>query len=464
MPTIPEISLDNIGDKNLASQIRQLFQVVEYLVKENLELRAENQKLRNEIARLTKRSGKPTFADKRQLSPSQDNPGKKTWSKSAKKATLKVDHVVDIPEIQVCECGSHDLSPLRTVSKLIQDIIITTNNSLYKGSDQKCNTCGKLYTAAIPEEIKGLQFGPVLRSWISAFKFDFRMPQGIIHRFVTGLGIEISAGQISNILIENGVTLTPAYTHLVTEGMRKACYTQTDVTGHKQRAQDNSLLHHYLHFVGNKFLSIFKVTAHYNSSSVTTVLGKRACSKPIISDDYSAYGAKLLVAIKQLCWIHEVRHYRELKPIVFYHIKILKRVIGEIWDWYHMAKTFKGNPVAPLRQELEVEFEKIFTQITGYEELDACLARTLNKKARLLAFLDSSFLPIHNNQSEQDVRDGVMIRKISRETKTHAGTLSFTKHLSIIHTAKKQGLNVFDTLHGLLTGTLSPSILTIKFV
>jgi len=101
---------------------------------------------------------------------------------------------------------------------------------------------------------------------------------------------------------------------------------------------------------------------------------------------------------------------------------------------------------------------------TGYEALNHQLSLTKQKRERLLLFLDYPFLPIHNNQCEGDLREFVIIRKISGETKSLAGDRSIERHLSVIQTARKQGLNVFETSNGLLTGTLSPAILTAKFV
>jgi hypothetical protein len=75
-------------------------------------------------------------------------------------------------------------------------------------------------------------------------------------------------------------------------------------------------------------------------------------------------------------------------------------------------------------------------------------------------FLDHPYLPIHNNQCELDLRSFVILRKISGGTKSLAGDTSIARHLSIIQTAQKQALDVYQVLHGLLTGTLAPAVLT----
>lgn len=183
-----------------------------------------------------------------------------------------------------------------------------------------------------------------------------------------------------------------------------------------------------------------------------------------MSDDASPNGRKLKVKKKQLCWIHEDRHYLKLTPRLKIHKEKLQVVITQLLNFYHLAKAYKENPTGDGKNKLRSTFDTITKQKTGYEALDHQLLLTRRKRDRLLLFLDYPFLPIHNNQCEQDLREAVIIRKISGETKSLAGDRSIERHLSVIQTARKQGLNVFQTLRGLLTGRLSPAILTAKTV
>ena len=94
--------------------------------------------------------------------------------------------------------------------------------------------------------------------------------------------------------------------------------------------------------------------------------------------------------------------------------------------------------------------------------MDHRLYLTQKKKKRLLLFLDYPGLPIENNLAERDLRPVVILRKLMGGTRSTEGDRSFERHMSIIHTTRKQGLNMFGTMHGLLTGTLDPSVLTKK--
>ncbi len=197
--------------------------------------------------------------------------------------------------------------------------------------------------------------------------------------------------------------------------------------------------------------------------TLNTVLGSAGGKKPLVSDDGSPNGDGCKCRIKQLCWVHEIRHYQKLFPFFTGQKYWQKKILYQWRKFYHLAKHYADAP--PLeqkkqREQIEALFKKITTQMTGYDLLDKQLRITGKKKIRLLTFLDHPYLPIHNNQCELDLRSFVIIRKISGGTKSLAGDKSIARHLSVIQTAQKQGLDVYKTLHGLLTGTLSPSILT----
>ena len=125
-----------------------------------------------------------------------------------------------------------------------------------------------------------------------------------------------------------------------------------------------------------------------------------------------------------------------------------------------MANAYGRDPTREKRDAIRQAFDRMTNATTGYEPVDTQLALTRKKRKRLLLFLDYPFVPIQNNQAERDLREFVILRKISGETKSLAGDRSIERHLSIIQTARKQGLNVFETLHGLLTNTLPLSVLT----
>lgn len=461
---LPEINIDKITDSKLAAKVIQLVNILEDALKQIGFLIKENATLKQEIARLKKQSSPPKFEQKNYSATKKMEIKSVKWKKSRKKGTLHIDQVVALPNTTICSCGETKFTTIRTHARVIQDIIIKRNNILYQWTDCRCANCGKIYNTILPKEIKGQEFGASLRSWTSVFKYDYRFTLPLLHRFYTGIGIRISTGELSHIILTNSGKLKDAYVYLKVWGIKISKYIQSDATGIKRKAtkKGSTILREHLNFFGHKFLSIFKITRRYNSATIAHFLGKTGRKKPFISDDASCYGELLRIIYKQLCWLHEIRHYLKLDPLFSHHKKKQTKVISELWKFYQQAKAYCLDPTEEGRAAIVAQFDIITNQKTGYRELDHRLELTKKKRERLLIFLDHPFVPIHNNQSEQDVRDAVMIRMISRETKSKAGDRSLERHLSIIHTAKKQGLDVFETVHGLLTGQLSPSVLLAK--
>jgi len=460
---LPEIEVDKIEDLVLADKVIQLLIVVEAVLEQNRQLQKRVQQLEAEVARLKGRPRKPHFTSSDRSVSRKLLGNKSEWNKSSKKDKIEVDQEVELAEVKECECGSREFRILRTREKIVQGIIIRRNNIVYRGKEKQCIACGKVHNVQIPGEIKGYEFDSELRSWVSFFKYECRMTYPLIYDFLTGIGIKISTGQIANIIMENSDKLIPAWTHLKIWAIKTAKYLHSDATGVKRKLHGSGkIINQHVHFVGHKFLSVFKITKRYNSAEIERILGKRGVRRPYISDDASPNGERLEIKDKQLCWWHEIGLYLKLEPIIRMNKKVLEEVLEELWRFYEKACRYGRDPAECLKSELADLFIKLTNKSTGYKQLDKRLCLTRSKQERLLLFLQYPWLPITNNEAERGLRKAVIIRKISGETKSKQGDRALERHLSVMHTARKQGLDVFQTLHGLLLGDLSPFVLTAK--
>jgi len=352
-----------------------------------------------------------------------------------------------------------------TATKIVQGLAIKRNNTAYHGRRKKCRSCGKIFTPRIPDDLLGLSFDSQTQTLASYLKFVCRFTTPLLHQLFTGFGMQISYGELTTILYRNSQKLHPAYLRLKTTGVYKSAYLQSDATGAKRKQQASHQVEpQFLHILGNRTLSLFKITKTYNSAITTMLLGKHGRNRIYVSDDASPNGKKLVVVRKQLCWIHEIRHYLKLSPRFTCHRQKLQAVILQWQELYGMANAYGRDPTREKKDAIRQAFDRMTATTIGYEPVDTQLALTRKKRRRLLLFLDYPFVPIQNNQAERDLREFVILRKISGETKSLAGDRSIERHLSIIQTARKQGMNVFETLHGLLTNTLPLSALTANIV
>lgn len=383
------------------------------------------------------------------------------WHKKRKKGILPVDQEQDLAVVTRCDdCGGSDFRVIRTRTKLVQGIVIQRKNVLYRGRDSQCTDCGKIFTVSLPRN----SFDQTLRTFLSFGKFFCRMTQPLLARLLAGFEIQISIGEIDALLLQNSTKLKPAYHELKTTGFAKSPYLGSDATGSKRKEKrSGKVINQYMQIIGNKLLSVFAITRRYNSKTLNRLLGKTGREKSFVGDDGSPNGECLKCKHKQVCWVHEIRHYKKIFPFFTPHQGLKIQILTQWQQFYHLAKHYAEAPPekrAGDRRNIENVFDEITTQVTGCKELDKQLGLTRHKKERLLTFLDHPELPIHNNQCELDLREYVIQRNISHETKSVAGDRSIERHLSVIQTAQKQGLDIFSTLNDLLTGELSPTILT----
>lgn len=162
----------------------------------------------------------------------------------------------------------------------------------------------------------------------------------------------------------------------------------------------------------------------------------------LFSDDAPQF--KLLTKELGLCWIHDGRHYKKLRPVVPYHAQMLASFRERYWDFYAELLTFKEHPSAEEAAGLSEEFDQLFTTETGYEDLDERIAKTRAKKGMLLLVLRHPEVPLHNNAAELEARVVVRRRDVCLHTRSENGTKACDTMTTIVRTSQKLGLSAFE--------------------
>jgi len=162
----------------------------------------------------------------------------------------------------------------------------------------------------------------------------------------------------------------------------------------------------------------------------------------IISDDAGQFD----VLLHGLCWIHAERPIRKLTGFTQAQRESLERTRRRIWGLYHDLQVYKQTPGPHKKAELENRFDEIFTTRTSYATLNQALANIHKNKSELLLVLDRPDIPLHNNQSETDIREYVKKRKISGSTRSDLGRRSRDTFASLKKTCRKLGVGFWDYL------------------
>ena len=154
-----------------------------------------------------------------------------------------------------------------------------------------------------------------------------------------------------------------------------------------------------------------------------------------------------------LCWVHEGRHYKKLMPVIGLHRELLNDFLKHFWEYYHQLLDYCKNPTVEEHLRLEIEFDDLFSNHTGYDAMDQRIAKTKVKKDSLLLVLQYPELPLHNNASELAVRQRVRKRDVSFGPRTTDGVRAWDTFATLAETAKKLGVSFYQYLNDRISGT-----------
>ncbi len=77
-----------------------------------------------------------------------------------------------------------------------------------------------------------------------------------------------------------------------------------------------------------------------------------------------------------LCWLHEARHYKKLRPQTGYAQRRYSEFTSQLWDYYRELLAYRLAPAKAEAHRLSKRFERIFKVPSGYEQLDERKALT----------------------------------------------------------------------------------------
>ena len=140
----------------------------------------------------------------------------------------------------------------------------------------------------------------------------------------------------------------------------------------------------------------------------------------LLADDAPQF--KLLTRFLCLCWIHDARHYKKLKPFVLGYQQALAGFRSLYWAYYTELLKYKLEPAPDKKAVLSKRFDELFSATTDYQELNDRIAKTLAKKTELLQVLELTQLPLHNNAAELGARVQARARDVSFQTRSEKGT------------------------------------------
>ena len=266
---LENLDLSGIHEENARTLVKLLLNQIEELSASLREARQENQQLRDEINRLKGEQGKPKIkGNVPQATASHSSEKERHKARERHRRSKKASIVIDREDVARV---NREVLPADAIFKghqdvVIQDISLHTDNVLFHKELFYSPSQHKTYLAVLPAGYEG-QFGPGLKALIRTLYFGSQVTEPKILEFVGHIGIEISPGQISNLLIKGQEEFHAESDAVFEAGQRSSPYQHIDDTPTRVNGQNQNC-----HILCNPVYTAFRTSPHKDRLSILDVL------------------------------------------------------------------------------------------------------------------------------------------------------------------------------------------------
>ena len=392
---------------------------------------------------------------------------------------------------------------------VVQDLKIESHNICYR-LEHWVTPQNKPITGQLPAVLNNQHFGPQLISYILYQYHHCQTTQPLLLEQLREWGIDISCGQINQILLQGKETFHEEKENLLQAGLEASAYVTVDDSGARHQGKNGFVTH-----IGNDVFGWFQSTGSksrvnflellragktdyvlseaalaymkkqqlpenplkqlsqltgesfadkeewqklLDHLSITTPRHQRLATEGALLGSVLRNGlcdhitivsddaGQFNILLHALCWVHTERLIHKTLPLNETHREEIKSIRSQIWDFYAELKRYKSKPDKTHKKILRHRFDEIFTQITSYATLNQTLKRIHNNKEELLVVLSRPEIPLHTNGSETDIRDYVKKRKVSGGTRSDEGRRCRDTFASLKKTCRKLDISFWHYL------------------
>ena len=264
------VDLSRIQDEHARHAIGLLLNLIEEVKQENRTLREENQRLRDEINRLKGEQGKPTIKPNRAKTAPADYSSERERYQPRERGKRGQRKPIPIDREQVLPVDPTTLPPDAEFKGyeevIVQDVVVRTDNVLFRKEKFYSATAGRTYLADLPAGYGG-EFGPGIHALVLIFYFACQMTEPKILAWFEQVGVQISAGQISNLVIKGHTPFHQEKDAVYEAGLRSSPWQHVDDTATRVNGRN-----HHCHIVDNPLHTTYLTLPAKDRLSVIDVL------------------------------------------------------------------------------------------------------------------------------------------------------------------------------------------------
>ena len=367
----------------------------------------------------------------------------------------KIDRVEEV-RISCCpDCGSNNLTECRKIDEHIQEDIILPKVEavLYRRHHYYCPDCRKVVSAKGKDELENSYIGPKAKAFAAFLRYGIKISERDVKLlFERAFNLKIVASSIAGFRYQLKRAGSPLY-RILMGSLKRGSFIHADETG--WRIDGNN---RWLWKFSNKKVSLSHIDESRGQKVVEKILGNEY-GGILISDFLSAYN-KISAKNKQRCLVHILRDLKKVKEYwhddqeVLRYIERLKKIFE---DAIALQSDYKdkhwGDVYYARRTALENSLKDFAFPNPNKRILKRFAKRLERHRGELLTFLYEKDIDYHNNHAEQQIRPDVIFRKITFGNRSANGAQYHSVIMSILQTAKLNGIDPISTFKDILLGT-----------
>jgi hypothetical protein len=264
------LDLSHIHDEPVRQAIRGLLNLVEDLKQENRALREDNQRLRDALNQLKGEQGKPVVKGNTPKPPAPDYSSERERHSPQRRGKRGARAPIPIDREQTLTVDPASLPPDAEFKGydevVVQDVVARTDNVLFRKEKFYSPAAGQSYVADLPAGYHG-EFGPGIHALVLVFYFACQMTEPKIHAWFQQLGVQISSGEISNLVIKDHAVFHQEKDAVYAAGLRSSPWQHIDDTATRVNGQN-----YHCHIVDNPLHTTYLTLPAKDRLSVIDVL------------------------------------------------------------------------------------------------------------------------------------------------------------------------------------------------
>ena len=339
----------------------------------------------------------------------------------------------------------------------------------------RCNLCGKLFTAQVPDEAGKDKYDETAGTMVALLKYGAGLPFNRLEKLQESLGVPLPASTQWEIVEGTADKIHPVYRELIRQAAQGEIFYQDDtvmkilanlkeIEARDSTSRKGNFTTGVLAVQDQRRIALFFTGPKHAGENLATLLKQRASglSPPIqMCDAASRNVSKDAETLLANCLSHGRRNFVDLVPSFPEPCRYVIEALAEVYHHDKMAQEqnlskdqrlpFHQERSGPVMERLNEWLQNQLNQrkVEPNSSLGKAITYMLNHWEPLTLFLRVPGAPLDNNVCEQILKRAIQHRKNSLFFRTQHGAYIGDLFMSLIHTCTLNHTNPFHYLTAL---------------